>query len=693
MLKITSSSWSTQIELKRSTPSSCTLIPIMALLHFPRLLSFPSSFHSMPTRSVRCRIFSVAATPEGDTRRGANKKNDNDVALVWFKHDLRCDDHPGLVAASRHHTVVPLYIFDHRILSRLNDEMLGVVLLALEDLRKSLKDQGSNLMIRFGIAENVIGQLVNEVKASNVFVEEEVEYDLRRVINVVKDSVSSMSFTWGSPQFVIWQTPFYDIENLKELPLSNRDFRKLRLPVTAPVVSPSLTGINMELDWGTLPTFHEVKAFINGNPCKLDESWTSVKDISAKDILKRGKTNQSKMLNDPNGSLRNPYPSGNNQNNLNSWSTRRTENSVFISRNSNLIGGGTNSVLNALAAYLRYLEGTSRDDWQEVHDKLRNAESRSGASFVALFGPAICLGILSRRRIYHETIKYEKERNAGFLSPFGYSAATIATAVETVCSMEWYWILALKSQLNSEARYSIRIWRWNGHLIQYTVVGQQGPSVLLVHGFGAFLEHYRDNMHDIAHSGNRVWAITLLGFGKSEKPNLVYTELMWAELLRDFIVNVVGEPAHLIGNSIGGYFVSIVAALWPALVRSTVLINSAGSVIPGYSSIPVMEERRTSEAAWLGSQLLLLYLRWRVGDILKNCYPTNTERADDFLIEELTRAVSSLVAAILHFSSCLPILLHLSAQLHIMMVEIRQIISDLPYLTKKVTTECLVLAI
>lgn len=89
-------------------------------------------------------------------------------------------------------------------------------------------------------------------------------------------------------------------------------------------------------------------------------------------------------------------------------------------------------------------------------------------------------------------------------------------------------------------------------IFQYTVVGHEGPAVLLVHGFGAFFEHYRDNIHPVADSGKRVWAITLLGFGKSEKPNVFYSELMWAELLRDFIIQVVGEPVHLVGNSIGG---------------------------------------------------------------------------------------------------------------------------------------------
>ena len=89
-------------------------------------------------------------------------------------------------------------------------------------------------------------------------------------------------------------------------------------------------------------------------------------------------------------------------------------------------------------------------------------------------------------------------------------------------------------------------------LAQYTEVGKKGPAVLLVHGFGAFSGHYRDNISSIADHGNRVWAITLLGFGRSEKPNVSYSELLWAELLRDFIVDVIGEPAHLVGNSIGG---------------------------------------------------------------------------------------------------------------------------------------------
>lgn len=76
------------------------------------------------------------------------------------------------------------------------------------------------------------------------------------------------------------------------------------------------------------------------------------------------------------------------------------------------------------------------DFFCRVHERVHNAETRDGASFIALFGPALYLGIISRRRVHYEAIMYEKERNAGFLSPFGYSAATIAAAIDAVCSME-----------------------------------------------------------------------------------------------------------------------------------------------------------------------------------------------------------------------------------------------------------------
>ncbi|KAH9678290.1 photolyase/cryptochrome alpha/beta domain-containing protein [Citrus sinensis] len=560
----------------------------MALISFPRFLSRP--LESNHRRSLRSRYKCVCCV---SPTAAATSKGRSGSAVIWFKQDLRVDDHLGLVAASKYQAVVPLYVFDHRILSRYSNEMLELVIFALEDLRKSLKEQGSDLMIRFGRVENVIRELVEEVKATSVFAEEEVEYHLHQMMAIVDETLA---------------------KNLNDLPVSHNEFRKLQRPLTSPILPPTLAGAKLEADWGPLPTFDELKEFVNENPWKLEESWTLINNMSAETILtdklsKLGKRSKRNL---------------NNQHSP----RKRLDKSFFVTDKGNTVGGGTNAVLNALQAYLRYLEGTGRDDWQELQEKLCNAESRDGASFATLFGPALCLGIISRRRVHYEAIKYEKERNTGFLSPFGYSAATVAAAADAVCSMEWYWLMSLRSLRSNEGVYSTRIWRWNGYqiqgiILQYTVAGKEGPAILLVHGFGAFLEHYRDNIYDIADGGNRVWAITLLGFGRSEKPNIVYTELMWSELLRDFTVEVVGEPVHLIGNSIGGYFVAIVACLWPAVVKSVVLINSAGNVIPEYSFLQFSNERQASGPVRLGARLLLFYLRLNISNFVKQCYPTS----------------------------------------------------------------------
>lgn len=536
---------------------------------------------------------------------------------MWFKQDLRVDDHPGLLAASKHRAVIPLYVLDRRILSRYTTETLELAIIALEELRSSLKKQGSDLMLRYGNAENVIEDLVKEVRAPFVFVEEEVEHHLCEVLDAVKKKMDGVSFPGESPRVVVWRTPFYETQSLSDLPHSWEEFKKLKLPITLPVPAARLSSPESELQWGSVPTLDDVKDYMKEGLSEKEKSWREMAHASAERILMERNLE--------------PNVDGN-------LGKKKVHNSAFITRNRDSVGGGTEAVLNALAGYLRYLEGTSRDDWQEVHAKLRDAEIRPGASFFKLFGPSLCLGIVSRRRVHYEAIEYEKERNAGFISPFGYSASTVSAATDAVCSMEWYSLVALNKEMTDDKRRSVKMWRWKGYLIQYTVVGDEGPAVLLVHGFGAFLEHYRDNVDSIVNSKNRVWTITVLGFGKSEKPNIIYTELLWSELLRDFMIEVVGEPAHCVGNSIGGYFVALMAFRWPDLVKSVVLVNSAGNVIPGYSPLPRSIERRVPFGAQIGARLLLLFLRFNVKKLLKDCYPVKPERADEFLITEMLRA-------------------------------------------------------
>jgi len=75
---------------------------------------------------------------------------------------------------------------------------------------------------------------------------------------------------------------------------------------------------------------------------------------------------------------------------------------------------------------------------------------------------------------------------------------------------------------------------------------------------------------------HRVYAIDLIGFGSSAQPKpneLAYTFETWGQQIVDFVREVVGDRAILVGNSIGAVVAMQAAILAPDLITKTVLIN------------------------------------------------------------------------------------------------------------------------
>ncbi|HIK18053.1 MAG TPA: alpha/beta fold hydrolase [Leptolyngbyaceae cyanobacterium M33_DOE_097] len=131
-------------------------------------------------------------------------------------------------------------------------------------------------------------------------------------------------------------------------------------------------------------------------------------------------------------------------------------------------------------------------------------------------------------------------------------------------------------------------WEWQGHRIHFIKAGKsntQHPPLLLVHGFGASTDHWRKNIQGLK-TDFEVWAVDLLGFGRSAKPELQYSGLLWRDQLHHFIRDVIGRPAVLAGNSLGGYTSLCAAADHPESAAGLVLINSAG---PFSDAQPVMK--------------------------------------------------------------------------------------------------------
>jgi pimeloyl-ACP methyl ester carboxylesterase len=215
-------------------------------------------------------------------------------------------------------------------------------------------------------------------------------------------------------------------------------------------------------------------------------------------------------------------------------------------------------------------------------------------------------------------------------------------------------------------------WQWRGHSIYYICAGQsesQKPPLLLVHGFGASTDHWRKNIGDITgrstFGGNlqttptqlqtqfQVWAIDLLGFGRSAKPNQEYSGNLWREQLHDFITQVIGQPTVLVGNSLGGYACLCVAAAYPQSTAGLILLNSAGpfsdtevnSTAKNRPNLVGKLMRSLFLQPW-ASFLLFQYVRQRsvIRKTLKKVY-FNTNAVTEQLVEDIYRPSSDKGAA------------------------------------------------
>ena len=72
----------------------------------------------------------------------------------------------------------------------------------------------------------------------------------------------------------------------------------------------------------------------------------------------------------------------------------------------------------------------------------------------------------------------------------------------------------------------------------------------------------------------QVYAPTIPGFGRSEKPAIAYSQMLWLDFLRDFVVEVVRRPVVVVGNSIGGFISASLAAACPSIVKGKIGWNT-----------------------------------------------------------------------------------------------------------------------
>lgn len=112
----------------------------------------------------------------------------------------------------------------------------------------------------------------------------------------------------------------------------------------------------------------------------------------------------------------------------------------------------------------------------------------------------------------------------------------------------------------------------------YETLGEDGPPILLIHGIGggSSLFQYRKNAQAFVDAGYKVYAIDLLGFGRSTRPVGRYTQLLLTKQIESFIRSEIGQPSVVVANGVAGAYTVRIAAEQPELISKMILVGPTG---------------------------------------------------------------------------------------------------------------------
>lgn len=189
-------------------------------------------------------------------------------AIVWFRQDLRLHDNEALTDALKSaEEVIPVYIFDERTFggrTRFGFPKTGsfraqFIIDAIEDLRASLRELNSDLIVRVGKPEEVLFELADQVKSSwvlcnrertkeEVEVQDALEQNLWSIGQEVRFFRGKMLYYTADLPFPIHHTPDTFTQFRKEV----ERFVQVRAPLAAP--STPFNDLTVRIEPGEIPT-------------------------------------------------------------------------------------------------------------------------------------------------------------------------------------------------------------------------------------------------------------------------------------------------------------------------------------------------------------------------------------------------------------------------------------------------------
>jgi deoxyribodipyrimidine photo-lyase len=132
------------------------------------------------------------------------------ICLFWFRRDLRLEDNAGLFKALKSGVpVLPIFIFDPNILSKLEDNQDARVSFLherLRDLKTQLENLGTDLLVFYDTPLNVFKSLSSKYEVTGLFFNRDYEPNARERDKAVYEYFETISVSCiGSKDHVIFE--------------------------------------------------------------------------------------------------------------------------------------------------------------------------------------------------------------------------------------------------------------------------------------------------------------------------------------------------------------------------------------------------------------------------------------------------------------------------------------------------------
>ena len=129
------------------------------------------------------------------------------------------------------------------------------------------------------------------------------------------------------------------------------------------------------------------------------------------------------------------------------------------------------------------------------------------------------------------------------------------------------------STAENNSKSNGKYYHWKHGSIYYRSFGEGSP-LLLIHDLTVFSSSYEwSQVISSLAEHHTVYVLDLVGCGKSDKPEITYTNYFYVQMLNDFIADVIKQPVNIAATGLSSSFVLMANAINKNLFQKLILIN------------------------------------------------------------------------------------------------------------------------